>query len=158
MRRALPALLAAALIGFAPAALAETTTYSNARYGTTVSFPADIFSTALEPPDNGDGQTFVARDGASLSIFASANPDASTPRQLLDEAASNAGADVRITYRKHGRNWAVLSGFKGGDIFYQRFELGTEDVVHSVLITYPAALKAEYDPLVGRIASSLTGP
>ncbi|MBZ9759682.1 hypothetical protein LB553_02125 [Mesorhizobium sp. CA8] len=49
----------------------------------------------------------------------------------------------------------MLSGTKGDKIFYQRSVFGKEDVIHTVSIEYPAALKAKYDPLVGAIAASL---
>src|ERR1017187_7270418 len=78
------AILMAALVGLllvapAPEAAAETwKLYVNARYGTVADYPADRFHPG-RPPDNGDGQSFTARDGAELAIFAGLNIDDSTP-------------------------------------------------------------------------------
>src|SRR5690606_2577633 len=43
--------------------------YRNARYGTVISYPRDIFS-ALPPPGNGEGRTFESFDGmAHFHVF-----------------------------------------------------------------------------------------
>ncbi|WP_246680188.1 hypothetical protein [Mesorhizobium sp. B2-8-9] len=52
----------------------------------------------------------------------------------------------------------MLSGTKDGNIFYERRLFGTDDVIRTVWIEYPAALKAKYDPLAGSIAKTLRGP
>ncbi len=63
----------------------------------------------------------------------------------------------QVTYRRAGKGWAVVSGIEGGDIFYQRFEF-SGDTVHSVLLRYPQSMRDRYDPVVGPIANSLSGP
>ncbi len=149
------ALLLAAFVG---AAGASDIKYVNARFGTVCVFPAEVFSDASPEPENGDGQQWLASDGASLICSAINNIDDATPKGFVADAKANQEPGTTITYSKTGRDWAVLSGFKGPDIFYERHLFAKSGVIHSVWIEYPAALKTRYDPLVGTIAGSLRGP
>ena len=140
----------------AGAALAEPFTYTNERFGTTATFPHEIFTDEQEPPDNGDGLRWLSKDGASVAIYGSYNAMDDTPESL--EASGKALPGRTVTYSKTGRDWVVLSGIEDGKVFYERQVIGRADVIHGVQITYPQALKAKYDPLVGAIAASLGGP
>jgi hypothetical protein len=81
-----------------------------------------------------------------------------TPGGLIEEAKARGDAGFELTYSAAGDDWAVLSGYEEGSVFYRRFEFGADDVIHAVHIKYPAELKPVYDPLVGPIAGSLQGP
>ena len=153
MRRAPLALIAALACAF-PAAAGEMR-YVNPRFGTSVIFPAEIFPRASTPPANGDGMTWFSADGASLAVFGAYNVLSQSPRELIAEAA---GPGITITYSRTGKDWAVVSGTEGAEIFYRRSEFGKDDIVHSLVLRYPAHLKAKFDPLVGPIAASLDGP
>lgn len=150
--RYLPA--AVLMVAIAAPAFAKPFIYTNSRFGTSVTFPAEVFTTRTEEPTNGDGLLWLAPDGASLAVYGSHNALEQTPEQLAD--FSSEGMDV--SYRKVGKDWAVLSGNDGKNIFYQRFEFGRNDVIHAFLLKYPTAAKAKYDPLVRAIAESLNGP
>lgn len=147
--------LALALVA-GSASAAEWEVYRNARFGTTVDVPADVFR-PLPAPDNGDGQRFESADGrASLTVFAGNNVERRTLRQLIQAAESDATGE-RITYRKAGRSWFVISGFRGDDVFYRKLLLSEGGRVgHTVELVYPAAEKATYDRLTARIANSLS--
>lgn len=135
-------------------AIAEPFTYTNARFGTSVTFPLEVFTGRAEEPANGDGMTFLASDGASLAVYGSNNALDQTPQQLADFSSEG----VKVTYRKLGKDWVVLSGNDGPDIFYHRLEFGGDGVIHAFLLKYPAAARSKYDPLVRSIADSLDGP
>ncbi|MGF7005112.1 hypothetical protein [Aminobacter sp. BE322] len=156
MVRSLGTSLSAALVACALAspAIAKPFTYTNARFGTSVTFPDDVFTGQAEPPENGDGMTFLAEDGASLAVYGSNNALEQSPKQLADFVSG--GHDV--TYRKVGSNWVVLSGRDGDEIFYHRLELGRRGVIHAFLLKYPASARKKYDALVSPLASSLEGP
>jgi len=151
-------LAALAVVLAASPVLAESYTYVNARFGTAITFPDEIFSQAERPPDNGDGMTWTSRDGASLSVYGSYNVLELTPAELADQASESDAADFRVTYRQVKSDWVVVSGIEGDMIFYQRLELGADDVIHGMLLKYPAARRAAYDRLAGTIAASLKGP
>jgi len=139
----------------ATTALAKPFTYVNARFSTVCTFPDQIFTERMPEPENGDGLEWRSADGASVACYGSYNALDDTPKSLIDNEKSNPEPGEKVTYSKSGENWAVLSGTKGDKIFYRRSVFGKEDVIHSVFIEYPAALKAKYDPLVGAIAPSL---
>lgn len=135
---------------------AKPFTYVNERFGTSATFPDEIFVDQQEPPANGDGLRWLSRDGASVAIYGSYNVLDDTPKTLVERGGALPGRTV--TYTKTGRNWAVLSGFEDGAVFYERLVISPTGIVHGVEITYPKDLKARYDPLVGAIAGSLRGP
>jgi hypothetical protein len=147
-----------ALILLVSATLAEARpfTYVNARFGTSATFPDEIFTEQQEPPENGDGLEWRSKDGASIAIFGAYNVMDDTPKTLDAEGRELEGRTV--TYSRTGRNWLVQSGFDNGLVFYERQVISPTKVIHGVLIEYPPALKAVYDPLVGPIAASLRGP
>ncbi|MGE0499502.1 MAG: hypothetical protein AB7I79_09610 [Rhizobiaceae bacterium] len=162
VRTALSAMTLLAAL-FALPASADTLTYGNARFGTTLSFPAELFDRRMEPPANGDGMTWVSTaDGSSLAVFAFNNALEETPAGIIETMKTESG-DSAVTYTQFGDDWAVISGItkqpgEPEQIFYQRLEFGADDVIHSFLLKYPPALRAVYDPLVAGIAGSLDGP
>jgi hypothetical protein len=144
-------------VGLTAAAFATLPfTYTNERFGTSATFPREIFSEQQPPPENGDGLAWKSRDGASIAIFGSYNVMEDTPKTL--DASGRTLPGRRVTYSKTGRNWLVQSGFQDGQVFYERQLISPSQVIHAVLIKYPPSLKAKYDPLVGPIAGSLKGP
>ena len=154
-----PATLVRTLVGLGVAVLcgaarAETwSTYQNDRYGTTIDYP-DSFKPE-PPPDADDGQAFKSADGARFSVSASYGGIDSDLATYRDFVTKHRAADQTVTYQTSGKNWFVLSGSQGSRIFYERHMLShggemTEDFV----ISYPAAAKTAYDPIVARMAKS----
>ncbi len=130
-------------------------TYQNNRYGTTIDYP-DIFK-PQRSPDNDDGRDFKSADGADFWVAASyytyaLDLDLAGYR---DSILKNLDKDAVVTYQASGKNWFVVSGTKGDDIFYERHMLmhGAQ-LTEDFGISYPAALKATYDPIVARMAKS----
>jgi hypothetical protein len=132
--------------------------YVNDRYGTTVSYPAPRFA-MQPPPANDDGRTLIAADGAEILVFAAYN---ALDETLASRQASLNGPDyARTTYRAKGANWFVVSGARdiGGvdSVFYEKYIFSRGGVIHSLVVTYPSALKGVYDPIVARVAGSFAG-
>lgn len=154
------AILVTTIIALATgSAFADTLTYRNSRFGTSVTFPAGIFNETMPAPANGDGMTVVADDGASIAVYGSANGHGATLKDLVDMAAQDHGrSDFEVTYRRVASDWAVISGFDGPDIFYHRIEMGRSKSIHGLLIRFPAGAKSRYEPLIKPIADSLEGP
>jgi hypothetical protein len=155
----LMAILAGLLLVFpVPKAAAETwKLYVNDRYGTAAEYPADRFHPG-RPPDNSDGQSFTADDGAALAIFAHLNVDNDKPSHYEAVLRSGSSDYSDVTYRATGHNWLVLSGYRGDSIFYEKyiFAKGKDiGVIHALVVTYRRETKAIYDPIAARIAKSL---
>ncbi len=131
--------------------------YANARFGTSADVPTSLFRMADPPPTNGDGRTFKAQDGAELTVFASYGAVTVTEsfaeyKSWILEQLQKDG--LRISYKAQGKDWLAASGTKGESIVYVKVLDGC-DATHEVRITYPAARKATYDPVIGRLARSL---
>ncbi len=157
MARALLSIFLALIV--AGAAFADTLTYENSRFGTRISFPADIFDRIDPAPANGDGRRFRSADGAELAVFGHFNALDMTPETLIEQARSDATSKSReVTYAASGADWAVLSGHEDSMIFYERHEFGANGVIHVMVLRYPESLHATYDALAGIIARSLEGP
>lgn len=155
MRIATAAFLSALLIS-APVA-AET--YVNPRFGTAVEFPAEVFAQPQLPPDNGDGQRWRSPDGAELAAFGSYNALEQTPAGFFAELIASRRQTTKLTYSRVEDRWGVVSGFAGQEVYYEKYVFGEGDeIIHGLILRYPTALKAKYDPLVGPIANSLDGP
>ena len=160
-RRAVLALVALAPVwpALAQSAADRWSDYVNARFGTRLAYPANRFA-ADPPPDNGDGLTFRAQDGAVLLVFGQNNALDETVASL--EAGKTDGDYAEITYRARGPKWLVLSGFREVEgvrsVFYEKYLFsGQGDVIHTMILTYPEARKARYEPIIARMAGSLRG-
>ena len=136
-------------------AFAADRTYVNPRFGTTVTFPGEVFPKSEPAPENGDGQRWSSPDGASLAVWGQYNVLDETPDTLADSVGQTI---AKVTYRKVGSNWMVVSGFDAEMIVYHRGEISRSGTIHSMELRYPAALAKHYDRLASRIADSLIGP
>jgi len=141
------------------AARAETSrtyhwrTYYNDRYGTTIDYP-DTFI-PQPPPDADDGREFKSPDGAVFTVSASYNALDFDLGKYQAFILTNLDPGAVVTYQAQGRDWFVVSGTKGPDIFYERHLLSHgEEMTEDFVMSYPASLKATYDPLVARMAES----
>lgn len=127
-------------------------TYQNDRYGTTIDYPERF--KPQPPPDADDGRQFKSGDGAVFTVSASYNAldfDLAGYQAFILE---HRDADV-VTYQAHGKDWFVISGTRGTDIFYERhlFTHGAQ-MTEDFVLSYPAALRATYDPIAARMAKS----
>jgi hypothetical protein len=65
------------------------------------------------------------------------------------------GPGKAVTYQAHGEDWFVISGTEGDGIFYERYMLSHgKEMAEGLVMSYPAALKQTYDPIVARMAKS----
>lgn len=157
------ALLAAFLLAAPAAADSLSTdaggwmTYANARFGTRADVPPGM--RAVDPPSaNGDGRVFADDQGASVTVYGSyavgvVEPTFAAYKAWLLKAAADDG--VAVSYKAEGPTWLVYSGRKGETVHYAKVVSGC-GAAHHVLLAYPLALKARYDPIVARLAKSLS--
>lgn len=126
-------------------------TYSNARYGYSIAYPAGLLIPQGES-DNGDGQRFASKDGsATLLAFGSNRMD----RSLAEEFQS-AQANRSVTYKVLKRDMFVVSGTENGKIFYQKTLL-RGDAFKTFIIEYDEQERATFDSITARIARSFVG-
>ena len=147
-----------ALAGLATALAASSATagkwrvYHNDRFGATAEYPA---AWKMEPaPENDDGRVFTSPDGkarVTISGIFAINP---REEEITEKAQPFEGE--KVTYRAHKGDWIVVSGTRGGAIFYRKSLISCHNQLwNDVEIDYPAEERAKYDPLVAHIAASL---
>jgi hypothetical protein len=128
-------------------------TYQNDRYGTTIDYPSTF--QPKPPPDADDGRAFKSADGGEFSVFASYGGIDSNLAKYRDFVVKNLDAGSVVTYQAQGKDWFVVSGTKGDNVFYQKHLLSHHgEMTEGFVITYPASLKQTYDPIVARMAKS----
>jgi hypothetical protein len=127
-------------------------TYSNARFGYSVSYPAAILVPQGEA-DNGDGQIFRSKDGhAEMRVFGRYNVQNETLRSAFNAAQEGKS----VTYKLLRGNFYVVSGHEGGKIFYEKTLL-KGDTFKTFMIEYDEADASTYDAITARIARSFVG-
>lgn len=155
-RSLLGSALACAMI-FPVSAIADTLIYKNARFGTTVAFPARIFLQAMEPPPGGEGMTYLAPDGASLGTHAMNNALELSPEEFA-ELANNCGiGECEMSSLQIDGYQIIFSGEKDGSVFHKRWKFGEDNVIHGLTIIYPSSTWEIYDELVEDISLSFGG-
>jgi hypothetical protein len=139
----------------AVAAASSWSVYVNDRYGTSADTPAGWVEQPA--PDNDDGRVFKRRDGRATLIVNGGFVSDDTPAAAIESRAQPEEGE-RVTLSKKGARSLTVSGFKGDQIFYRHMILTCSDQVwNNVDLTYPAAEKAAFDPIVAHVAASLRG-
>lgn len=134
---------------------ADWRTFEVPDFGTSIEYPASIFTPAGRP-EMGLGQRFERADGrAVLSIYARSNKAGDTPRTYLRKYLR-----VRRTtleYVRVARSFFAISSEREGVILYSRcnFSRGAPGVVHCFDLKYPQQEKRSWDPVVTRLSLSL---
>ena len=128
------------------------TTFAIPATGTSVDFPASIFTEEAGRPD-GHGQRFRTSDGrADLTIQAAPNVSNDSPAVFL----AKKNPPSRIQYKRVTSRFFAVSSYKGDRVFYDRCNFSGR-MVHCVLINYPASEERDWDGIVTRISLSLRG-
>ena len=128
--------------------------YKNDRYGFTVEDPTTFAKG--EAPTNGDGRKFYNGESTILAYAGHINiiEDNETIETYYYRALENAPSP--ITFQRLESDWYVISYHDGGNIVYQKGIIG-EDIISTLIITYPSSKQAYYDPMVNRVAKSFKG-
>jgi len=97
---------------------------------------------------------YVSPDGTAALTLRDA---ASHGRDVADAYAKMSRRDGDdVTYKRKARSWFVLSGYRGGEIFYTRVDRACGGRRWHVLeLTYPRAAKRAMDAEVTRLSRNL---
>lgn len=123
--------------------------YVNERFGTRLIFPSGF--TPAEAPENGDGRRFESED-ATLEVYAWENIDGENAASLKKRLIGTEGY-TNVTYSPSGRSWLVISGFRGENIFYEKYFFRA-DTIHGFGMEFPRSEKPRYAPIVEEIEDS----
>ncbi len=140
---------AAAIDRHRPAASERWTTYKNDRFGYSLYYPSGLF-TPEPPPANGSGLTLSTGDGrAQIVVFGVHNTEHLSPKEYRRVLVEEFGGYDRLDYNPIGKTWFVLSGFRHGNIYYQKVMFTCSNRIINVFsMTFPTDEKPFYEPLI----------
>ncbi len=132
------------------------------RFGPKVEYPTELFSVPEPTPENNDGIGYRSSDGqSSFSIWGASNVLGYGPAQAARFARDAfAKRQAVVTDFTEQENWFALSAMEAGTIVHQKAMIIDDGhVVIGLTIEYPESRKSVFDPIVSRMAASLTaGP
>lgn len=126
-------------------------TYKNARFGFMIEYPQSF--AARQPPENGDGITFVSPDGAASLVVAGGNSDGFTLREYYEMSLKSLGEQSQLGYRKIGGSWFVITWRDNHTIGYLKMFVG-KGSQNSFTFTFPESQRAQYDAVTSRMEKS----
>lgn len=142
------------LVGIVSAQTPTYKTYTNARFGYSISYPANLLKPQGEA-ENGDGQAFHAGDGrAEMRVWGGYNVNNESLAAAYDKAVSELVAGV--SYKVMRADWFAISALVNGKIHYRKTML-RRDVFKTFEIEYDESQKTTYDPITARISKSFVG-
>jgi hypothetical protein len=122
-------------------------------FGTSVVYPAEIF-TPVGEAEKGAGQRFERADGrAVLSIYARQNEGGETPTTYLKHNLRMERS--ALDYVRVARSFFAISSERDGVILYSRCTTSTGGAIHCFDLKYPQQEKRSWDAIVTRISLSL---
>lgn len=120
------------------------------KHGTTIAYPANIFEPVAD--EGVEGYEFAARDGgARFGIYS--GPQSETLKEMRKRFLSDPSYG-RVTYKPKGKTWFVLSGFRDGNVFYEKYIMRPDGVLHAFALEFPNAQRALYAPIVEQMEDS----
>lgn len=129
--------------------------YANVRFNYGVCYPEDLLVPQGEAP-NGDGQKFLAKDGANLVVYGQNNALNEPLKDALEDTASRlAGKSGKVTYKVIKPTWFVVSGQNGQKVFYAK-TLYSHEQFKSFELVYDSSASAIYEPVVRRLNTCFT--
>lgn len=137
-------------------------TYCNARFGYCIGYPKGILYPQPESY-NGDGCVLKNKTGESiLTVWGRLNQDAegnpiTLAQQYDDDLHGSMEAEGKtervVTYQKLGKSFFVISGYRGGNIFYQK-TIVKGDAFAFALLEYKESEKALYNNVSDSVFAS----
>lgn len=136
-----------------PLQAAEWKSFGNSRFGYTIDIPPGF--TMQPAPGNGDGGTFLAKNGDRILVFGTYTIIDTT----FDGEASNRIVDAmnegwEISYSRVEPEWASYSGSKGDRILYVRGIRLCEDGAGFMMLEYRRQDLKAYDATIQRMVKS----
>jgi hypothetical protein len=126
--------------------------YTNAKLQYAICYPQDLLVPQGES-DAGDGQTFLAKDGAKLIVFGQNNVLGETLKGWFEENTSNlVGGSGKVTYKVSKPNLRVVSGLNGSTIFYAK-AIFASGKFKEFILTYNVGQAVIYKPVVKRLTT-----
>lgn len=122
--------------------------YVDPVFGTRIDYPAFLFAPA---EGIATGVIFTGPE-ARLEVSAITMPGVTTADDIRELIVAGFGYD-NVTYSPQGRTWLVLSGYRGGNVFYEKF-FAVNGTVQGFSFEYPVESRSFFDPMVEMLEDS----
>jgi hypothetical protein len=141
-------------MGTQGSAASRWTTYEDADSNCTLDYPAGLFRPEALNPD--EPRRFSSPDAnVYFRIKRVKNPNGWTPQAIKEKFLARDGPGD-VTYDRTRRDFFVVSGYRGANIFYTKVALSSDRSSACVFeITYPRVQKKSFDQIVTRMSRSL---
>jgi hypothetical protein len=127
--------------------------YTNAKFQYALCYPHDLLAPQGES-DAGDGQTFLAKDGAKLIVFGQNNVLGETLKDWFEGSTSDlVGRSGRVTYTAIKPRSRVVSGLNGSTVFYAK-ATSISGRFKEFILKYDTNQAAIYKPVVERLTTA----
>ena len=123
----------------------QWTRHTDPESGISLSYPAALFP---EMTETDEGWRFTGPD-AEIEVSARDDIGVRSTDELRD-LIINAEGYSSLTYSPGGTNWMVASGYRGPDVYYEKFFV-RGGKVRAFSIRYPKAARHIYDAVVERV-------
>jgi hypothetical protein len=126
--------------------------YTNVRFRYSICYPRDLLVPQGEA-ENSDGQKFLAKDGAMLTVYGRNNALNQSLKDALEDTASRlAGPSGKVTYKVIKPDWFVVSGKNKQSVFYAK-TLYADEQFKSFELTYDGSASNVYKPVISKLAA-----
>lgn len=125
-------------------------TYTNARFGYSISYPPSLLKPQGEA-ENGDGQIFLGK-GAEMRVFGSNMLLNETLPAEYEAIVNETGSSV--TYKILRNSFFVVSGKENGKIYYQKTMVNGDGAFITFMIEYDESRRSTYDAAVTKMVRS----
>jgi hypothetical protein len=125
-------------------------------YGMKFDYPTNIFPVDDGPAVNGVGRKLRSADSsAGLMFYVESNWERDTPATFVSSRLKVPLA--KLDYKRITNQFAVVSGARGGRIYYSRcnFPEGPSGPRHCIYVNYNEREKRAWDSIVTRMSLSL---
>lgn len=124
-------------------------TYTNARYGFSISYPANFIEG--KSPTNGDGLRFTSPDNQATLSAAGGNVGNLSTRDMYE--MSKRSIKGTIGYNVLEDTWYVLTWKENGKVFYRKDFVGSKSH-NGFTFSYPESMRGQYEPIVEELERS----
>jgi hypothetical protein len=108
----------------------------------------------LAGASNGTARVFVSPDGSARVRFG--HEPARSGGGQIDADRFMHKPEEQVTYQAHGASWFVVSGYRGGEIFYRKGNLACGGSRWNLIeFRYPSGAKREMDATVATVAHNM---
>ena len=129
-------------------------TYTNTRFGFSIQYPTTF--TEGPAPTNNDGREFYNDDSSIVASGSHINTveENETIETYYNRALEYAAGTV--SYQRLGNDWFVISYKDGSNTVYEKSIIG-DDIISTLVITYPSNKQNDYESMVTQISSTFKG-